>query len=311
MSRDPDDILAARRRLLLRAEAAFGVEAVTWKDEPRPASGSHALTGRRADEDTPASPSQPRSNAKPPSPRPTPGSGVASPKPKPADDPKPTQPAINLFGVVEDDAPAPVGKPIEGDPLPTAEKQTRLRVLDDTQVKGCTKCVLHETRTNTVFGEGSPDAPIVFVGEGPGQNEDESGRPFVGRAGELLEKMLGGMGLSREEVFIANVVKCRPPNNRTPTADEVATCTPYLDTQLETIRPKAIVTLGLPASQYLLGNKKPMKSLRGQWHDWRGIPLMPTYHPAYVLRSYTKDVRQKVWSDLQMVMEKLGLEPPG
>ncbi|MEM8874476.1 MAG: uracil-DNA glycosylase [Planctomycetota bacterium] len=194
--------------------------------------------------------------------------------------------------------------------MPVEERVKQLTVLDQTHVTGCTKCVLHETRTQTVFGEGAPDARLMFIGEGPGQNEDETGRPFVGRAGQLLDKMIDAMGLSRESVFIANVVKCRPPNNRQPTADETAACTPYLLEQVQLVRPEVIVTLGLPASRYMLNSSLSMGKLRGRWHTWRGIQLMPTYHPAYVLRSYNEKTRRTVWGDLQMVMEALGLQLP-
>lgn len=182
--------------------------------------------------------------------------------------------------------------------------------MNDNEVRRCTKCRLCETRTQTVFGEGDADAKIFFIGEGPGETEDQTGRPFVGRAGELLNKMIGAMGLSREQVYIANIVKCRPPNNRVPAPDEVATCTPYLTRQLEIIRPRAVVTLGLPASQYMLQTKLSMGRLRGQWHSWRGIKLMPTYHPAYVLRNPTVETRAAVWSDLKQVLAELGLPVP-
>ena len=178
-------------------------------------------------------------------------------------------------------------------------------------MRGCTRCRLCETRTNTVFGEGDPDAQIFFIGEGPGENEDLKGRPFVGRAGELLDKMIAGMGLRREQVFIANIVKCRPPNNRVPMPDEVATCTPYLERQLEIIRPKVIVTLGLPSLKYMMNDPKlTMGRSRGHWREWRGIKLMPTFHPAYVLRQYTDETRAAVWSDLKQVLAELKLPIP-
>jgi DNA polymerase len=199
---------------------------------------------------------------------------------------------------------------LSGPPLPTAEKRRILELLDQDQVKGCPKCRLCETRTNTVFGEGDFDAKLLFVGEGPGENEDLSGRPFVGRAGDKLSEMIKAMGLSREQVFICNVVKCRPPGNRAPAADEVAACTPYLVTQLETIRPRVIVTLGLPATQFLLKSKESMSRLRGRFHTWRGIKVMPTYHPAYILRNNTIETRRTVWGDLQLVMAELGLPLP-
>ncbi|HEX8520710.1 MAG TPA: uracil-DNA glycosylase, partial [Tepidisphaeraceae bacterium] len=166
--------------------------------------------------------------------------------------------------------------------LSTDEKTVRLRAMDEKEVKGCPRCRLCETRTNTVFGEGDPDAPVMFIGEGPGENEDKTGRPFVGRAGELLDRQIAAMGFAREQVYIANVVKCRPPGNRQPAPDEAATCTPYLERQIEIIRPKVIVTLGLSAARYMLDTKETMGRLRGNWHTWRGIRLMPTFHPAYV-----------------------------
>ena len=207
--------------------------------------------------------------------------------------------------------PLPSVEPFAAPVLPRDEKIARLRALDENEVKGCTRCVLCQTRTNTVFGEGDPDAKILFIGEGPGENEDLSGRPFVGRAGELLDKMIAGMGLKREQVFIANIVKCRPPNNRVPAPDEVATCTPYLERQIEIIRPRVIVTLGLPSAKYMLNdNKLTMGRIRGTWRDWRGIKLMPTYHPAFLLRSYTPENRAAVWSDLKQVLTELGLPIP-
>jgi DNA polymerase len=194
--------------------------------------------------------------------------------------------------------------------LSPEEKRARLLALDNNEVRGCTKCRLCETRTQTVFGEGDPDAKIFFIGEGPGENEDLTGRPFVGRAGEMLNKWIAAMGLKREQVMIANIVKCRPPGNRVPAPDEVATCTPYLQRQLEIVRPKVIVTLGLPAAKYMLQSNSTMGRLRGQWHEWRGIKLMPTFHPSYVLRTYTDEVRAAVWSDLRQVLVELGMPLP-
>jgi len=206
--------------------------------------------------------------------------------------------------------PMPIAEPFTSAPLSPAQKKIRLAELDENEVKGCTRCRLHSTRTHTVFGEGDPNASIFFIGEGPGENEDLTGRPFIGRAGDLLTKMIVGVGLSRDQVYIANIVKCRPPNNRVPAPDEVATCTTYLERQLEIIRPKAIVTLGLPASQYMLQTKSSMGNMRGQWHSWRGIKLMPTYHPAYVLRNYTEETRRAVWDDLKKVVTELGMKVP-
>lgn len=188
-----------------------------------------------------------------------------------------------------------------------------LNAMDESEVKVCTKCVLCEGRNKTVFGDGHPDADLMFIGEGPGQREDEQGIPFVGRAGELLAKMIEAMGLSRQQVYIANVVKCRPPNNRTPSLDEVAACSDYLHRQIEIIAPRVIVTLGGPATKLVLDTKAGITSIRGQWHQYQPpqvgstpIPVMPSFHPAFLLRQYTTDNRKKVWSDLQQVMTKLG-----
>ena len=204
---------------------------------------------------------------------------------------------------------APAAAPFTGD------KAAALAEIDANEVKTCTKCELCKSRTNTVFGEGDPGAALVFVGEGPGADEDASGRPFVGRAGELLTKMIVAMGLSREQVFICNMVKCRPPGNRAPAPEEVTACWDYLMRQLQIIGPKVIVTMGNPSTQGLLKTRTGITKLRGRFQDLpdlapglAGIPVMPTFHPAYVLRQYTKDNRQKVWSDLQQVMERLGVK---
>jgi DNA polymerase len=201
--------------------------------------------------------------------------------------------------------------------LSPEEKAAALAEMDETEVKGCTKCALCKGRTNTVFGEVNADADLVFVGEGPGADEDASGRPFVGRAGELLTKMIIAMGLSRDDVFICNMVKCRPPGNRAPAPEEVQACWDYLIRQLQTIQPKVIVTLGNPATQNLLQTRTGITKLRGQFQQLpdigaglAGIAVMPTFHPAYVLRQYTPDNRRKVWSDLQQVMGALGMAAP-
>lgn len=169
-----------------------------------------------------------------------------------------------------------------------------------------------KTFTNIVFGEGDPCARIMFIGEAPGEEEDRTGRPFVGRAGQLLEKMIVAMGLSREQVYICNVLKVRPPNNATPTLDEAAASEPFLLEQVEIVAPEAIVTLGKSATQCVLKKNDSMGSMRGRWHDLTLpsgslIPVMPTFHPAYLLRSYTEENRKKVWSDLQLVMTRLGM----
>jgi uracil-DNA glycosylase family 4 len=185
--------------------------------------------------------------------------------------------------------------------------------MEAQEVRACTLCGLCEGRTQTVFGEGDPDAKLMFIGEGPGQNEDRLGRPFVGRAGDMLNKQITAMGLSREEVYIATVVKCRPPNNRAPTPIEAQTCWGYLRRQIQAIQPQVIVTLGGPATKLLLNTTKGITAVRGTWHyfdqlvpDGPAIPVMPTFHPAYLLRAYTPENRKKVWSDLQAALVFLG-----
>jgi len=169
----------------------------------------------------------------------------------------------------------------------------------------CTRCRLCEGRTQIVFGDGDPNADILFVGEGPGEQEDLRGIPFCGRAGELLTSMIEkGMGLRRSEVYICNVVKCRPPGNRTPLPDEVAACRPFLDGQIRAIRPKVIVALGKPAASLLLGRDVAITKIRGTWHAYGDIPVMPTFHPAFVLRQYTPENRRLVWEDLKAALAR-------
>jgi DNA polymerase len=170
----------------------------------------------------------------------------------------------------------------------------------------CTLCKLHKGRHTIVFGVGNPKARLMFVGEAPGEDEDLQGEPFVGKAGQLLTKMIEAMGLRREDVYICNTVKCRPPNNRNPEPDELAACEPFLKGQLAAVKPEVIVTLGKFAAQALLREQTPITRLRGQWREYEGIPVMPTFHPAYLLRSPQE--KSKVWEDLQRVMAKLGLE---
>jgi len=171
----------------------------------------------------------------------------------------------------------------------------------------CTRCKLHKARTNIVFGVGNPKAELMFVGEGPGADEDAQGEPFVGRAGKLLTQMIEqGMGLKRSDVYIANVVKCRPPENRLPEKDEIATCSPYLLRQIDVIKPKVIVCLGSCSAQTLLQTNQGISKFRGEWFDFHGAKLMATYHPAYLLRN--PPAKADVWKDLQKVMALLGLE---
>jgi len=182
--------------------------------------------------------------------------------------------------------------------------ETLLKVRED--LGECARCKLHKTRNKIVFGDGSAKAQLVFVGEGPGADEDEQGLPFVGRAGKLLTQMIEAMGLQRSDVYICNVVKCRPPGNRQPEPDEVEKCSPFLFRQLDVLQPKVIVCLGATAAQTLLQTNLGISHFRGQWMDFRGYRLLATYHPAYLLRNPA--AKGDVWKDLQKVMAELGLE---
>ena len=200
--------------------------------------------------------------------------------------------------------------PPAGDPAAALEA---LRMRHDAE---CPHCTASKSHTRTVFGEGSPTARLMFIGEAPGEQEDRTGRPFVGRAGEKLDEMIAAMGLQREQVYIANALKSRPPDNRTPLQHEVDACGPYLIQQILVIRPEVIVTLGGPATKLMLGTEEGITRLRGVWAEWNPpdgsspVPVMPTYHPAYLLRNYTAKTRAEIWGDLQGVMERLGLPRP-
>lgn len=217
-------------------------------------------------------------------------------------------------GMAEASAESSIPKPIPFDdlaPLPEVrvaakDKVAALAVIRE-RIGDCTRCPLaYAGRHTIVFGDGDPNARILFVGEGPGADEDASGLPFVGKAGQLLNNMIGAMGLSREQVYIANIVKCRPPGNRAPEPVEANTCSQFLLEQMDVIQPKVVVALGATAATYLLGVKQSLSSLRGRWHGCRGAKLVVTYHPAFLLR----DPRQKgeAWKDLQMAMAELGLK---
>jgi DNA polymerase len=184
------------------------------------------------------------------------------------------------------------------------ENDSLQRIRED--IGDCKRCKLHKARTNIVFGVGNPKAELVFVGEGPGHEEDIQGEPFVGRAGKLLTQMIEAMGLGREDVYICNVVKCRPPENRLPERDEITTCSPFLVRQLAVIQPKVICCLGACAAQTLLETNQGISRFRGEWFDYRGVRLIATYHPAYLLRN--PNAKGEVWKDLQKVMAVLGLK---
>jgi DNA polymerase len=213
--------------------------------------------------------------------------------------------AVAVAVPVEEETMFAVPKPEVG----VADPEAALRVIRE-DIGDCTRCKLHKLgRKQIVFGVGNPRAELMFVGEGPGADEDEQGEPFVGRAGQLLNNMIKAMGIERKDVYIGNVVKCRPPANRTPERDECETCIQFLLRQIAVIQPKVIVALGAVAAKNLLAIQAPMSELRGRWYEFRGSKLAVTYHPAFLLR----DPRQKgeAWKDLQMVMKELGLKAPG
>ena len=198
--------------------------------------------------------------------------------------------------------------------VPEEKLETEIDGLGEirNEMGDCRRCKLHETRTNIVFGEGNPDARLMFIGEGPGRDEDAAGRPFVGRAGQLLTKMIAAMGLDRSEVYIANIVKCRPPKNRDPEDDEVSNCIGFLDAQISVIKPEAIVTLGRVALKSMFGLQGPMSAYRGKFIDKDGVPVMPTFHPSFLLRQGPNDRKYKglAWDDLKQVMSLLNLPIP-
>jgi uracil-DNA glycosylase family 4 len=209
-------------------------------------------------------------------------------------------------------APAPAPRAVEASSDPLTEPAVRRaeNLEDLRQVLGdCRRCKLAKGRTTIVFGTGNPSARLMFVGEAPGEEEDLRGEPFVGAAGQLLDRIItGGMGLRREDVYIANLIKCRPPHNRNPEPDEIVACDPFLRRQVELVRPEVLVSLGAFATQALLGDRTAISRRRGRWHEACGTPLMPTFHPSYLLRNPAD--KRLVWQDIQMVLEKLGLPLP-
>jgi DNA polymerase len=261
--------LAAATRAWLQELEEDGLEALTIPEVA--AAAPVAAAPESAAESPPAEPTKDPIETT----HPTPVTG----EPPPAVEPTPVAPGTWADGVTLDDVRAELGD--------------------------CTRCRLHEGRANLVFGDGNPEADLMFVGEGPGQQEDRRGLPFVGRAGELLTQMIEkGLGIPRSEVYICNVVKCRPPDNRTPLADEVSTCSPFLAGQIAAVKPRVIIALGKPAASLLLGRDVPITRVRGTWHDYKGIPLMPTLHPAYILRQYTAENRRVVWEDLKAALAR-------
>lgn len=288
---DPRAVRAARQQL--RASILFGAEAV-------PLRAGAATTPVLTSEFVDRGPTSPSALAPAPSPKP-----VMATEPRPATPPAP----------IAVQAVAPVI--VENKPRTLAahqvEKQSALDALRTRYEKEAPHQHFVTDHHCIVWGDGDPAARLMIIGEAPGAEEDKVGIPFVGRAGQLLEKMLTAMGLHRSRVYITNVLKTRPPNNATPTADEAAACAPFLFEQIRIIGPECILALGLPATKVLLNTVDSMSRLRGRWWDYSDprttgfrVPVMPTYHPAFLLRSYTRENREKVWSDLQMVMQRLG-----
>lgn len=243
--------------------------------------------------------------------------GSRKPRQKPAEEPRepaaqaenasePAQvPAAASAGMSSSrDVAAPDYKPLTDPSKSPEERLAELAAL----AEKCGQCALNKTRNKMVFGDGKPGAELLFVGEAPGADEDASGVPFVGRAGQLLNKIINAMGFKREEVYICNVLKCRPPNNRTPLPSEAAECWPFLREQIEIVNPKVVCALGAPAARTLLGTEEAIGRLRGRVHDYRGRPLVATYHPAYLLRNPPEKV--KVWEDMKLVLKILGRPVP-
>jgi uracil-DNA glycosylase len=237
-----------------------------------------------------------------------------------AQPPEPSATVPNMSRPSHAPEPSPAYKGADHDPTqPTASQDVQevltssQKTLDplarlsleelETVAKQCTECRLHRGRTHVVFGVGNPQADLMFVGEAPGRDEDLQGEPFVGRAGQLLTRIIEAIGMKRQDVYIANVIKCRPPNNRNPEADEILHCEPYLIRQIALVKPRLIVALGTFAAQTLLKTKLPISQLRGRFHAYQGVPVMPTFHPAFLLRNPER--KRAVWEDMQMVQREL------
>ena len=294
----------------LQTDAAFGVSEVPIRAAAATATNRQARSIRApAPSPRPAlQPSAPRvPQARPPA------APLRVPAPRPAPAVPPSPPAQAGFAKTGN-PPAAAAQIGDLPPLTRAQKEQALERLRQLTDEHC-RPYINEISTRVVFGEGDIEAPLMFVGEGPGAEEDRTGRPFVGRSGQLLDKMIVAMGFGRGQVYIANVVKlrCAAPDetaggrlkDRPPTPEEAARGMPILDQQIEIIRPKVIVTLGAPAVRHLTGNMQGVTKIRGTWLSYRGIPLMPTYHPSFLLRAYTPENRRKVWEDLQLAMGKI------
>ena len=298
ISNDPQAEYAALLRAAaarLALEQSFGIE--SWKLPsllPEPAAARTAPSPRPAPGGRPAAPAKPRKA--PPDAAPPRWVPAAPPPsaPEPAEPPVhvATKSSVNLFDAKDYDIEIPDGLPKQGQLDHFAQC-----------IADCTLCPLHQGRTQVVFGVGNPDADLMFIGEAPGHDEDVQGIPFVGRAGQLLTKIIEAMGFTRDEVYIANINKCRPPNNRAPLPDEMARCLPFLLRQIDIIQPRVICLLGATAVKGLLQLKQGITSLRGTFLEWRGLKVMPTYHPAYLLRNPAG--KRDVWEDVQKVRDAI------
>lgn len=231
-------------------------------------------------------------------------SPAAPPTAAPRAAPSPAAPAVRPVPQAPS-SPAPAAPAARAPAAPSSRAEALRLIRED--LGECRRCGLCSGRSNIVFGQGHPEAEVVFLGEGPGQDEDLSGLAFVGRAGELLTRMIEAMGFSREQVYICNIVKCRPPGNRKPEPPEVEACRPFVERQILAIRPQVVVALGATAAQSLLRVDTPISRLRNNWNDWNGIPVMPTFHPSYLLRAPQE--KAKAWEDLKLVLARLGREP--
>jgi DNA polymerase len=223
--------------------------------------------------------------------------------------PAPPAPAHDLTVPASPHPPSPASLPVAEVPLASGERHQRLTLLAE-EVKVCTRCALHVERKQAVFARGNGSSGLCFVGEGPGADEDQQGFPFVGAAGQLLDRMIAAMGIARDDVYVCNIVKCRPPKNRAPEPEEVSACMPYLTEQLSLIEPQVIVALGKTAVQGLFGTAESITRSRGRWRLYQGrVAVMPTFHPAYLLRNPA--AKREVWADLQLVLKHLGRSVPG
>jgi DNA polymerase len=250
---------------------------------------------------------------------PTPLAAAAAARPAFTPQPQPTAPAprtLQPTTSVSPTMPRASAPPRDETPFPPCtltadQKRAALAALEAEHNAACPHCSPQRDKLKMVFADGNPCADIMFIGEGPGEEEDRQGLPFVGKAGQLLNKQIAAMGLRREDVYIANIVKTRPPNNRVPTPEEAELCMPYLVRQIEIVHPKAIVALGATATKYLFNDLSiAITKERGRWKTYRGIDVMPTFHPAFLLRSYTPENRARVWDDLKKVLERVGLPVP-